>query len=497
MMVGASLLLAACGGGGGGSGPAGTTPSPEAPEAEKPFAISMHLSLHIPEPPEPNNSALRAIEEYTGSKVQITWIPNVSYEDRLNVLLSSNDLPDAVVVTDNKAPSIVQAVKTGMFWETGPYLQEFKNLSRINPVIQYNTAYEGKTYGLYRGRVMARNGFIVRKDWLDNLNRQEPKTIDDLYGVIEAFTRQDPDKDGKHNTLGLIEFNNLSSLKALVVMYGGPNGWEMKDGRFTPDFMTPAYTQALQFFRKLYTERLMNTDFAVANNSTRNDSFNKGRGGLMYGTMDDGYTKTADLYKLTPGAQVDLFNRIQGPAGIRVIPTEGWNGMFFFPKKNFKTEQELKRALAFFDKLDDQPMQDLFNYGVQGEHYNVENGIVKPIAEKTNSYLSQVRPHVVMPLNYVDSKSPADEAPLVRKYNQLVKDNLAYVVPDPTAPFLSATYSEIGNELDKIVKDATTKYIMGELDDAGWQKAVEQWRSRGGDKVIAEYGQEYAKLQKK
>jgi hypothetical protein len=35
---------------------------------------------------------------------------------------------------------------------------------------------------------------------------------------------------------------------------------------------------------------------------------------------------------------------------------------------------------------------------------------------------------------------------------------------------------------------------MGTIDMAGWKKAVAQWRKLGGDKIIQEYGEEYAKL---
>lgn len=35
----------------------------------------------------------------------------------------------------------------------------------------------------------------VRKDWLDNLGFPEPKTMDDVFKISTAFTKQDPDKN--------------------------------------------------------------------------------------------------------------------------------------------------------------------------------------------------------------------------------------------------------------------------------------------------------------
>ena len=47
------------------------------------------------------------------------------------------------------------------------------------------------------------NVLLIRKDWLDKLGLQPPKTWDDLAKVAQAFTTQDPDGDGKADTYGL------------------------------------------------------------------------------------------------------------------------------------------------------------------------------------------------------------------------------------------------------------------------------------------------------
>ena len=47
-----------------------------------------------------------------------------------------------------------------------------------------------------------RTGLFIRKEWLDKLNLQMPKTLDDLLNVAKAFTFRDPDGDGKVDTYG-------------------------------------------------------------------------------------------------------------------------------------------------------------------------------------------------------------------------------------------------------------------------------------------------------
>jgi putative aldouronate transport system substrate-binding protein len=67
------------------------------------------------------------------------------------------------------------------------------------------------------------------------------------------------------------------------------------------------------------------------------------------------------------------------------------------------------------------------------------------------------------------------------------------VVTNPALTLNSKTYSEKGEELDTMIRDAQTKFIMGKIDEAGWQSEMENWRRAGGDKLMEEYTAEYAK----
>lgn len=42
-----------------------------------------------------------------------------------------------------------------------------------------------------------------RKDWLDKLGLEVPKTLDDYEKVLTAFVEEDPDGNGKKDTAGL------------------------------------------------------------------------------------------------------------------------------------------------------------------------------------------------------------------------------------------------------------------------------------------------------
>lgn len=43
--------------------------------------------------------------------------------------------------------------------------------------------------------------FVIRSDWLKNLNLEIPKTLDDLIKTAQAFTYNDPDGNGRPGSL--------------------------------------------------------------------------------------------------------------------------------------------------------------------------------------------------------------------------------------------------------------------------------------------------------
>lgn len=100
-----------------------------------------------------------------------------------------------LTILDNS--SVRNALKAGVFWEVSPYLDEFPNLAAISQETRTSASIEGKLYGIPFQKAVARNGVVIRKDWLDKLGLAVPKTTDELMEVAKAFTEKDPDGNGK------------------------------------------------------------------------------------------------------------------------------------------------------------------------------------------------------------------------------------------------------------------------------------------------------------
>lgn len=485
----AAGIAAGCGSGGGGQGGGGPAagsgeagggsakPQGEAVKAG-PIPISMMNIFHDTEPPKPDNEAVRLIQEYTGTKLDVTWVPSTAYGDKVNATIASGQLPQVLLVTANKSTATINAVRSGMFWEVGPHLKSFPNLGQMNSQVLNNISVDGKVYGLYRHRPLARYGVIIRKDWLDKLGLPEPKTVDDLYNVAKAFTLNDPDGNGKHDTYGIAEDKSIGVLSQISLFMGAPNGWGEKDGKLQPSFLYPEYVDAMKRVRGMFQEKLMTQDFAVAK---KFDLINQGKAGMYFSVLDDAATKHNELFKLNPNAELDVIAPIGGPMGERVLATTGYNGVFMFPKTSVKTEEELKGILGFFDKLADEPMQNLLGWGVEGKHYAMSGDKATQTAEQGKLFAAEINP--IRQIKWDDDMKAkvGEETPITAKYKKLYVDNEKFAVGNGINPYLSQTAAEKGAELGKLIDDAVTKYIMGAIDDAGFNQAVEQWRKKAAE----------------
>lgn len=444
--------------------------------------ISIMMPFYSKEPPT-SEAAIKRIEEHTNSKLRITWVPASGYPEKLNATIASGSYPKILVVLDMKAPIIVNSAQSGMFWELGSYLSNYDHLTKLNPVALTNSAIEGKNYGIPRERVVGRNGLIIRKDWLDQLQLQEPETVEQLYDVIKQFATADPDNNGQADTLGLTESMELSVFNYVLAALGGGNEWQLVDEQLVPVFETEAYWEAMQFVKRLVDEKLLNRDFAIYPN--RDDDINKEKTGIIFNPLDSAISGSfAELRNNNPDATFTVLGGLNsGDNGKKIIGGSGFNGTFMIPKTSVKTEEELQEVLSFINALMDEEMIELFTWGIEGQHFEKQDDHMQ-FTDK-EAYTLEVDPLtqlVYMNYNYLYTTQSQSE--LGKRIEEVWQENETSAIHNPAQPFISATQVEKGKELDQLISDARVKYILGEIDQAGWESAIEQWKNNGGLEII-------------
>lgn len=466
----------------------------DTPKEEPPYPITIMLPLNIAEAPP--DKIKNELEKVTNTKLTYNFQPADTYEEKLNSSFATGSLPQ-VTYLKNQATFVMfkDAIRDGQFWEIGPYLDEFPNLKKLKPQVLKNTEVDGKLYSLYIGRPLARQGIIYRKDWADNLGLSAPETTDDLFEMLKAFTEDNPDGTDR-KTIGLTDRNDLvyGAFKTVASYFGTPNNWGEKDGQLLPEFMFDEYIETMDWFKKVRDAGYMNQDFAATSKTDQINLFVDGTAGVYIGSMQDVNSLHRDLTTNVPEAVVDVHSLVKGPSGeygIWAIP--GYNNVVLFPKDANKTEDDLRKVLAFFDKMMTPEVSNLMFWGIEGDHYEVVDGAAKVLddAERIDREVKGFKDSVIGEPETSGRLDGYHTLEARIKTEQLIIENENYAIHDPAAALDSATFSEMGARLQEGINDATYKYIYGQIDRAGFDKAVEDWKSRGGNKIIEEINEAY------
>lgn len=456
----------------------------------EPFSLDIMTINHSGEPMVDDSPIKKLLEEYTNTKIEFIWINNSVYEDKLNITLASDELPTIITVPE-KTPSVINAARAGLFWDLTPYLNEYPNLSKADPVTLKNISIDGKVYGIYRSRPLGRHGITYRKDWFDKLGLEKLTTIDDFYHMLRAFTYEDPDGNEKNDTYGLAMCKYTVPWDIMSIWFGAPNKWGLNsEGKLVPAHTTEQYRDALRFFRKLYVEKLVNQDFAVLDSSMWMEELKGGKAGAVVDVLDHARRLQDDSNKYNKGSEYDVVGSLVGPYGLRNMPTSGYSGFHVITKSGAKTESEAKRVLKFLDQLNDREMQILLNNGIEGRHFRLEDGYaIEYISEQLRNEkgnINQLHMGIPKDLSYVVMNTPIREKTL-----QVMKENENILIYNPAEGLTSDAWAQKGEILDNIIEQARLKYITGRIDDEGLEEEFKRWEQSGGKELIEEINELY------
>lgn len=490
------LAFAACTVPGTGTGTQPTQPpqggsSDQNQEPAGPKEISILAITFTGTPIEQDEPAVLALEELTGYDINLEFLLNSSYEDQLNTRMAAGNLPALVAIT-GKTASVISYCRAGAFWDITDEYKNYPNLAKANEIVMNNISIDGRIYGIYRARPLGRNGISYRRDWLENVGLEEPKTMDDFYNVLHAFTYEDPDQNGKDDTYGMTWCKWFGPLDQIAVALGAPNKWAVADdGSFIPDFDTPEYMDSLKYMKKLYDEGLINKDYAAMETSDWTKDFQNSKSGVHIDVSDQAWRfqkKFIDEMNM-PDDLVWVMGMPEGPHGKRIQPTSGHAGFVAISRDGAPKEEDMKAALNFLDICNTKEGQNILNWGVEGVHYDLnEKGEAKrrTFSQDPMEGFNQFMTNVVDGLLLQEQMQPVQQ-----RREEVILENIPFCIANPAEPLTSNTYAEKGAQLDQMISDARNQYIAGQIDEAGFKAVVADWYAQGGQKICEEYAEAY------
>ncbi|NOU74767.1 extracellular solute-binding protein [Paenibacillus sp. LMG 31458] len=481
------LIATACGSGNTAkSGDTQPSASTKTADTKGPTEITI-IAPTYNDAPKNDLESLQQVNQKLNVKINTTYVPSNNYDDKVNVMLASNDLPDLTVVWDITKQNWAQALSQGAFWDLTPYIKNYPNLSKIDPNIYSALSFNGKTLGVPRVRPLdGHESLIVRKDWLDKLGLQPPKTTEDLYKVMEAFTKNDPDGNGKPDTYGFASYATPGVQGYLFSMFGSSTattnaiaqGWA-KDGsgKLIPAFSTPQMKTALTYWSKAYKEGLIVPDYPVMKAQQLKDMFIQGKIGMYIGNIVDIYNSPnviKELQKVNPKADAVAYELPAAPDGKHYYEqSTGSFGQLMISKK--VPEDKVKKILELMDYGNTLEGWKQIQFGVKDKDYTDTSNptiVVQTDAGKANQYPN---PGQWIPgyFNKYSRAENGDMPPEVIKYNHDLVDSInKSSVPDPSFGINVPTNVEKGADYIKKIYDNEINTLVGKNSLEDWDKFV-------------------------
>ncbi|SFL38182.1 putative aldouronate transport system substrate-binding protein [Gracilibacillus orientalis] len=460
--------------------------------------ITIMANLTSAQTPASDNPIIEKIEESTNTTLDITWVMDEVYDEKMNAVIATDTAPQALFVKNQDSfKKMKDSINEEQYWNIEPYLKDYEYLSNLNPDVLNNTKVNDKLYSLYSGRPASRWGLIYRKDWAENLGLEAPTNTEELFEMFRAFTEDDPNESGDDDTIGVAAASDLvyGGFKFTSSYFVTPNNWGEKDGELLPEFMFDGYTDTMNFFKKLRENGYVNLDFPATSQSDQNDMLLTGKAGALISCICSAGGMQDQLQRNNPDATLDVQNRISGPNnGPGNWSNSGYGAVVLFPKSSNETEEDLRKVLAFFNELMKPENYNLLTYGIEGTHYEVVEGKAKVIESASDLSQREVRPVLGLVIgdeSTVDALQPYPKNELYAKQYEQIMDNNNILINDPTAPLDSETFGDRGGALQQIIDDATVNYMLGDLDLDGYHEEIERWKEDGGEQVIEEYNAAY------
>ncbi|WP_409341880.1 extracellular solute-binding protein [Paenibacillus sp. MBLB4367] len=424
------------------------------------------------------------------------------YLTKLNLLATSGELPDYFNLD---IPTMTRMADEGLLLPLDDMIKNMPNASKLYKASDIEALrYKGKLYAFpvgYRPEPFNgpnTNGFIVRKDWLDNLGLKQPATIDELHEVLKAFTTKDPDKNGKNDTFGLGGSKMSNTSTSFAGIFGAfgiyPNFWAEKDGVLKMGMTLPETKEVLKLLNAWYKEGIIDPEFLLMEKKQLEEKIINSKIGVFEGSAFDVDPKQPlinSVKKVTPAAAFSLLTPPKGPAG-----KNGWPeaGPAYGDIKSISAKAKNPELLA---KLIDWSTNDgpnggfnLVTYGIEGEHYTYDkdkNRIKQLVASYSDLY-KQGFSNPVRMNQVVDRRWMSDEGLAAMEItNKFVLVN----------PFWKTVSAQIEYpDINKLWLEYFSKIVLGDLPVDKFDEFVTKYYQQGGKKIEEQVNEEWKKAKK-
>ncbi|RAV20400.1 extracellular solute-binding protein [Paenibacillus contaminans] len=486
------------------------------------------------------NTVSDAYEKELGIKIKNLWVADSSqYQQKLQMSISSNDIPDLMFVNADQFQQLIEADMlmdlNGVYEKTAS--PETKAYLTSDGGMQMDSAKQGgkllaipATNSPYN----AASHIWIRKDWLDKLGLQQPKTMQDLLKITEAFTKQDPGGTGKSYGLPLTKNVFIDAASDAFAITGFFNGFHAYPGQWVKDTsgklvygsVQPEMKAALKQLQEMYKAGQIDPEFAVKDMVKENELVASNKIGVAYGPF------WLSVYPLQDGAVKDG-KVVQNWVPYPIVSVDdkpamtqaelGVDGYWVVSKKAKNPEAVIKLLNKWVQVLTKPTDEDKKTYLLNTEEaqsYWLLNPI-RVFSQDQNTRNGEVLPKAIQNKDQSLVQGDADQLDRYNKVMKYLGGDLSqwgeWGISGPGGAFsIMSGYlkdkrfqingytgapgpvmTEKKPVLETKMNEVYIKIIMNQLPIDEFDKFVEDWKKIGGDAMTEEVNKLYAKTGKK
>lgn len=465
-----------------------------------PVDINLLIEYTTNEPCPADDPVLKKLQEITNTKLNIQWVPQNNIQEKTNIMIASGDMPEVFNISTTRTPQFSNVAQAGAFWDIKPFINEknYPNLAGLNPEAWKATAIKGKNYGVPASSYGAIGGEMFlqyRADWLKKLNLKEPETMAQVYDVMKAFKEKDPDGNGKNDTIPLSGHCNAEDMGTfwwVQQVFNNHNGdWKLVDGKLMPFSLLPGTREALVWLSNAYKEGLIPQDFAIMKVSQVLDLVANNKAGMMANTLANQWRGTEPLRKAgISDARMQAVPYLIVGENKKYAPMNSNATLTVIPKK--VPEAKMKRILKFVDYTRSEEGNRLMKYGLEGQHYKMENGEVVVLVAEKDLKSTNLSGFSGFYEKYGRAKTGGQPADFLEMNKKIIDARLAAASLDIGAHLVSDTNAKVGKDINKRIQDVKTQVIMGKLPITAWDDMVNKLKTDAEyQKIITEMNEAY------
>lgn len=325
----------------------------------------------------------KEFENRTNIHFDWTIVGSSALAERRNLSLASGDLPDVYFNSEFSATDIVNYGSEGVFVPLNNYIA--KNAPNITKMFEDYpsmksglTLPDGNIYTLPKASINLNQCYNakmwINNVWLKKAGLNLPTTTDEFYNMLVTFSTGDFNGNGKADEIPLTSDN----LDRIFWFVGGSYGlWnrgtqnlyfdydEQADAvRFIPT--SDRYKELLQFFNKLYSEKLFDQEYMNSKTAVVTANLEKEIvGAFVFNHPNNAGAHASDFVGLT--------NALKGPYGDQLIPNVSGivqtSSSFIMTKNNKYPDETIK----WMDYFLGEEGSELFFMGIKDQSYYVNS----------------------------------------------------------------------------------------------------------------------------